>query len=318
MKQFKALLGTVVFVICSLFSYSQQDAGFSMYFFNPLYINPAYAGSREFLSGTLVARNQWAGMSGAPSSQSLTIHSALPNLKVGLGLQIYNDNAGPMHNTGINLTYAYHITVNDKTKLSIGITGMFNNISVGWSSINIEKPADPAFIGNTAMSWVGDASTGIYLYKARFYMGLSVNHLLQSRFGLTHAPGADLAKFYRQYHFNTGFVVPLNEIIDFRPSLLIKYVNAAPTVAEVNGTFIFYERLFVGAGYRIGKRINMSGSDNMLIGILEFEITPNVRIGYSYDYYLNQTGAYNSGTHEFMLGWDISRNRTQLSSPRFF
>ena len=195
---------------------------------------------------------------------------------------------------------------------------MLNNISVGWSSINIEKPSDPAFTGNAAVSWVGDAGTGIYLYNTRFYLGLSVNHLLQSRFGLTHAPGADLAKFYRQYYLTTGFVVPVNETIDFRPSLLAKYVNAAPAVGEFDGTFIFYQRLFLGAGYRVGKRINMPGTDNMLIGIAEFEITRSVRIGYSYDHYLNQTGEYNSGTHEFMLGWDISRNRTKLSSPRFF
>jgi type IX secretion system PorP/SprF family membrane protein len=318
MRHINKPIATVVLVLLSLAANAQQEAGFSMYFFNPLYINPAYAGSREALSGTLVARNQWIGMAGAPSSQSLTIHSAIPNARIGLGLQIYNDQTGPMHNTGINLTYAYHLPINEKTTLSFGITGMLNNISVGWSSINIDNPADPAFTGNAATSWVGDAGTGIYLYKPRFFLGLSVNHLLQSRFGLTHAAGADLAKFYRQYYFTSGFVIPAKETIDFRPSLLVKYVNSAPTVGEINGTFIFYQRLFLGAGYRVGKRINMAGTDNMLIGIVEFEITRSVRFGYSYDFYLNQTGAYNSGTHEFMLGCDISSNRTKLSSPRFF
>ncbi len=318
MIHFNRPIATIALVFLSIAAYAQQDAGFSMYFFNPLYINPAYAGSREAISGTVVSRNQWSGMQGAPITQSFTLHSALPNVKVGLGLQIYNDQAGPMHNTGVNVTYAYHIPLKDKMTLSFGITGMLNNISVGWSSINIEKPADPAFTGNAAMSWVGDAGAGVYLYKPRFYLGLSVNHLMQSRFGLTHAAGADLAKFYRQYYLTTGFVVPVKETIDFRPSLLLKYVNAAPAVGEIDGTFIFYQRLFVGAGYRAGKRVNMPGTDNMLIGILEFEITHSIRIGYSYDHYLDQTGEYNSGTHEFMLGWDISFSKTILSSPRFF
>jgi type IX secretion system PorP/SprF family membrane protein len=318
MRQLNKSIATIILVLTSFAGYTQQDAGFSMYFFNPLYINPAYAGSREALSGTLVDRNQWVGMEGAPTTQSLTLHSALPNARIGLGLQIYNDKAGPMHNTGISLTYAYHLPLNEQTKLSFGITGMLNNISVGWSSINIENPADQAFAGNANSSWVGDASTGVYLYKPRFYLGLSVNHLMQSRFGLTHAPGADLAKFYRQYYLTSGLVVPINETIDFRPSLLLKYVNAAPAISEIDATFIFHQRLFLGVGYRVGKRINMPGSDNMLIGIAEFAITPSVRIGYSYDYYLNQNGTYNSGTHEFMLGWDISHNNTKLSSPRFF
>jgi type IX secretion system PorP/SprF family membrane protein len=305
-------------LLLSLTSFAQQDAGYSTYFFNPLYINPAYAGSRELLSGTLVVRNQWIGMQGAPNTQSLSIHSALPNSRIGLGLQLYNDQAGPMHNTGICLTYAYHLPVNEKTKLSFGLNGMLNNISIGWSSINVEMPEDPAFAGNAASSWVGDAGAGIYLYKPRFYFGISVNHLLQSRFGLTHAAGADLAKFYRQYYLTSGFVFPLNETIDFRPSLLIKYVNAAPAVGEIDGTFIFYKRLLLGVGYRAGNRINIQGVDHMLIGLVEFGITPSVHIGYSYDRYLSQKGAYNSGTHEFMLGWDISYNRTRLSSPRFF
>ncbi|PQJ12181.1 hypothetical protein CJD36_000010 [Flavipsychrobacter stenotrophus] len=318
MNHLNKLITTIILGLVSLSGYAQQDAGFSMYFFNPMSVNPAYAGSREALSGTLVARNQWVGMEGAPTTQSLTVHSALTNLKFGLGLQVYNDQAGPMHNTGINLTYAYHLPIGEKTKVSFGLTGMLNNISIGWSSINIEKPADPAFAGNATMSWAGDAGASIYLYRSRFYLGLSVNHLLQSRFGQTHSAGADLAKFYRQYYLTSGIVIPVNETINFRPSLLVKYVNAAPAVAEVDGTFIFYERLFVGAGYRAGKRINMPGADNMLIGIAEFEITKSLRIGYSYDYYLNQTGAYNSGTHEFMVGWDISRNKSKLSSPRFF
>ncbi len=311
-------LTTLLLVCCSLISQAQQDAGFSMYFFNPVYVNPAYAGSREVFSGTAVHRSQWAGMDGAPTTQSISMHSALPNVRVGLGLQIYNDQAGPMKNTGINLTYAYHIPVNEKTKISFGITGMLNNLSIGWSSINIENHNDPSFAGNADRSWVGDASAGIYLYKPRFYFGLSVNHLLQSKFGYTGAIGEDQAKFFRQYYLTSGIVLPVNQAVDFRPSILVKYVNAAPVIGEINGSFIFYKRLFVGAGFRTDKRINIPGTDNMAIGILEFEIFSSLRVGYSYDYYLNRTGNYNSGTHEFMVGWDISNTRTKMSSPRFF
>lgn len=314
----KITIATIIMALSALSAVAQQDAGFSMYFFNPLYFNPAYAGSREVFSGSIVDRNQWIGMSGAPTTQSLTMHSALPDVRVGLGLQVYNDQAGPMKNTGINLTYAYHIPINETTKLSFGLTGMLNNISIGWSSINIDNKNDPAFTGNAATSWVGDASAGAYLYQQRFYLGFSVNHLLQSRFGTTHAAGADLAKFYRQFYLTSGIVLPINEKVDFKPSLLAKYVSAAPAVGEVDGTFIFLQRLFIGAGYRTDKRVNMQGTDNMLIGIAEFAITSCLRVGYSYDYYLNQTGTYNSGTHEFMLGWDISSTKTKISSPRFF
>jgi type IX secretion system PorP/SprF family membrane protein len=309
---------TALFCMIGLASYAQQDAGFSMYFFNPVYINPGYAGSRELFSGTLVHRSQWIGMEGAPTTQSITVHSAIPNSKVGLGLQVYNDDAGPMKNTGIKLTYAYHLKVTENAKLSFGIAGMMNNIRIGWDQINVDDNTDPSFIGNDANSWVPDASAGLYLYKTRFYAGLSANHLLESKFNLSSSPGADMAKFSRQFYLTSGIVLPLSTNLDLRPAVMIKYVKAAPIVSELNASLIFYQKIFIGAGFRTGKRIEIDGSDNMLIGIAQIQLTNMFSLGYSYDYYLNRTGSYNSGTHEICLGWDISGVRTKMSNPRFF
>ncbi|HTF03403.1 MAG TPA: PorP/SprF family type IX secretion system membrane protein, partial [Bacteroidia bacterium] len=167
--------------------------------------------------------------------------------------------------------------------------------------------------------WVPDASAGLYLYMPRFYAGLSSVHLIQSDFNTTNVEGANLAQFYRQYYLTSGVVIPVSDNVDFRPSILMKYVHAAPVVGELDAAFIFKERLFLGAGFRTGKRIDMKGTDNMLIGLIEFEITNFLRAGYAYDFYLNRNGAYNSGTHEIMIGWDISGNgKTKVSSPRFF
>lgn len=309
---------TFIVGLFSLTANAQQDAGFSMYFFNPVYINPAYAGSREVFSGSLVHRSQWISMEGAPTTQSLSIHSALPNSKVGLGLQVYNDNAGPMKNTGINLTFAYHMPINSSTKLSFGISGMMNNINISWDEINVDDNSDPSFVGGKASTWVPDASAGLYLYKERFYTGISANHLLESEFDLTNSPGADVSNFYRQFYFTSGIVLPLSTNLDLRPSALIKYVKAAPIVYEIDASIIFSKRVFVGLGYRTAKRINIDGFDNMLIGIAQVKISNVFNIGYSYDYYMNRTGTYNSGTHEIMLGWDISGFKTKMSNPRFF
>jgi hypothetical protein len=135
---------------------------------------------------------------------------------------------------------------------------------------------------------------------------------------LANSPDANYAKFYRQYYLTTGIVIPLTKSLDFRPSVLLKYVHSAPVVGEIDGSFIIFKKLFVGAGFRTNKRLNTSGTDNMVVGIVEVEITDFLRFGYSYDYYLNRNGSYNSGTHEFMLGFDISGIKTKMSSPRFF
>ncbi len=309
---------TIFIGFLSLAAQAQQDAGFSMYFFNPVYINSGYAGSRETFSGSLVHRSQWVGMEDAPTTQSFSFHSAIPNTKIGLGLQVYNDVSGPMKNTGLKLTYAYHMPLTAKTKLSFGISGMMNNVRIGWDKINIDDNTDPSFVGNDASSWVPDASAGLYLYRTRFYAGISANHLLESKFDLTTSPGADMAKFNRQYYFTSGVVVPISKSIDLRPSVLFKYVESAPVIGELDAALIFYQRVFVGAGYRTGKRIEIDGFDNMLIGLLQVQLTQQISLGYAYDYYLNREGDYNSGTHEIMLGWDISTTKTKMSNPRYF
>ncbi len=185
---------------------------------------------------------------------------------------------------------------------------------VSFDDINVDDKTDPSFLGKSS-SWIPDASCGVYLYRNRFYAGLSALHIIQPKFNLGNT---DDAKFYRQYYLSSGMVFNVNEDVDFRPSVLLKGTKGAPIATDFNASFIFKQRFFIGAGFRTSKRINLNGSDNQLVAIAEFNISNTLRVGYSYDWYLNQSGNYNSGTHEIMLGWDINLNRTKMTSPIFF
>ncbi|MDP1728381.1 MAG: type IX secretion system membrane protein PorP/SprF [Bacteroidota bacterium] len=303
----------IVFLSCTEILTAQQDAGFSQYFFNQLYINPAYAGSRQTLAGTLVHRSQWVAMPGAPATQSLTLHTPLAHTHAGIGLQVYHDKTGPLNNTGIQATYSYRILLG-KYKLAFGLNGSAHNLRISFDEINVDDKTDPSFLGKGS-SWIPDAGCGVYLYRNRLYAGLSALHIIQPKFNLG---GSENAKFYRQYYFTGGMVFGLNENVDFRPSVLLKWTTAAPITTDLNASFIFRQRFFIGCGFRTAKRINISGSDNQLVLITEYNISNTLRIGYSYDWYLSRSGNYNSGTHEIMLGWDINLNRTKMTSPIFF
>lgn len=310
---FTTLISTLF--LCS--AWAQQDAGFSQYFFNQLYINPAYAGSKDALVTTLVHRSQWVGVSGAPITQSLTMHMPIPHTRAGVGLQVYNDKTGPLSNTAIQATYSYYIPVGS-FKLAYGLAGSLHNMRVNWDEINIDDKTDQSFLGNS-YSWVPDVSAGAYLYKERFYAGISATHFLQSRLNL--ANNSDInnpARFYRTYYFTTGIVLKVNDKVDFRPSILVKGIKASPINMDFNASFIFNQKFFIGAGFRTGKRINIAGLDNQVIGILEYQFNNSFRIGYSYDWYLNRTGKYNNGTHEVMIGFNINVTKTKMSSPIFF
>lgn len=305
-------------ILLSLLSYAQQDPSYSQYFFNPMYVNPGYAGSRDVLSGTLVHRSQWVSMDGAPVSQSLNIHSALPYTNIGLGLQVDNDKAGPMRNTSIAAIFAYHLHLGPEARLAFGIAGQVSDIRVDFSKINVEDVSDQSFMNNSASSWVPDASAGLYFYKRKFFAGVSARNLIQSRFKLQDVQGANLAQFSRHYYATVGVVKSISDNFAIRPSMLVKYVKGAPALFDLNAALIYKEQLFIGAGWRTGKRIDIKGMDNMLIANIEYDFKNRLRFGYSYDFYLSRTGNYNSGTHEIMIGWDLNFTKTKMTSPRFF
>ncbi|MES2691402.1 MAG: type IX secretion system membrane protein PorP/SprF [Bacteroidota bacterium] len=312
-QSLKQWLFAALLITCLGDASAQQDAGFSQYFFNQLYINPAYTGSRQTIAGTIVHRSQWVNMPGAPTTQSATIHSPINNTHSGLGLMVYNDKAGPLGNTGVQASYSYYVPVG-KYKLAFGLSGGAHNIRVNYDDIRVEDRTDGVFNGN-ASSWIPDASAGIYLYRNRFYAGVSALHLFEPSFDLG---STDNAEFKRHYYFTSGIVFRVNDNVDFRPSVLAKFINSAPVVLDGNASFIFYQRLFLGAGFRHNQRVNIDGSDNVAVAIAEFNITPSLRLGYSYDWYLNHSGNYTSGTHEIMLGFDINPHKTKMTSPRYF
>ena len=80
----KKILIITLLLAGTLQTFAQQDPQYSLYMFNPLGVNPAYAGSRELLSAVLVHRSQWIGLEGAPETQVLAINTPLkPTDSVG-------------------------------------------------------------------------------------------------------------------------------------------------------------------------------------------------------------------------------------------
>lgn len=298
--------------------FAQQDVSFSQYFFNPLFINPAYAGSRSVFSGTMVYRTQWVGLEGAPTTGSVGIHSLIPGSNVGVGMQFYSDNTGPLTTTDISAIFAYHLPINDNTKLSFGIEGCMDNLSIAMNKISLEDAADPSFNAGSASAWVPDANAGLYLYKDRFFAGFSVKHLLQPNFGMEGDYSATSAALYRTYYLTSGFVANFSDNVGIRPSILLKYVQGAPVDIDIDASLIFYNKFYIGAGLRTDKRIDINGMDDIIVLSAEYDVGNLIRFGYSYDFYPTHDGNYMYGTHEIMLGWDLNYTKTRMTSPKYF
>lgn len=306
MKRF----GILLLLLLSLNSMAQQDALYSQYMFNPFAINPGYAGSREAVSAVLLHRSQWVGFEGAPSTQTLAIHSPIKNKRMALGLNVSNDAVGPVRNLGAAATYAYHLPFSTG-KLSLALRGGIYSSNLDRSTLEFQDPTDQYNGAGTINSTVPTFDFGAYYYTRRFYAGMAITHLSQQQLGyvdqLNNNGGAGDG-LRRHFMLASGYAMDLNDNIIFKPSVLIKYVDAAPLNVDVNASFLINKVFWLGASYRT------SGD---LVLLTEFNITDYLRVGYSYDLVLNQLQTYQRGSHELFVGFDFALSKSQVVSPRF-
>jgi len=293
------------------FLFAQQDALFSQYMFNKLAVNPGYAGSRELLSADLIYRHQWVNIEGAPKTVSFALHSPLNNPHLALGFNLSNDKIGPLSNTSAMATFAYRILF-PKSKLSFGLQAGVKSSDVLWSKFNV-KDAGESFMemGNQVEKKViPDANFGVYYYSDRFYAGVSARQLLQNQSLLStdQVGNTQFSKLATHFFAMTGAAFPLNDNVVFRPSLLAKFVNNAPPQLDLNASFLFANTLWVGASYRTEKAIAL---------ITEVNIAQNLRIGYSYDIWMNELQSFNNGSHEIRISFDFNVGK-RILTPRYF
>ncbi len=302
---------TILLLLIATSLFAQQDALFSQYMFNKLAVNPGYAGSRELLSADMIYRYQWVNIEGAPKTVSFALHSPLNNPHLALGFNLSNDKIGPLSNTSAMATFAYRI-IFPKSKLSFGLQAGVKSSDVLWSKFNV-KDAGESFLemsNQVENKVIPDANFGVYYYSDKFYAGVSARQLLQNQTLLSsdNLGNTQFSKLATHFYAMTGAAFPLNDNVVFRPSLLAKFVNNAPPQLDLNASFLFANTLWVGASYRTEKAIAL---------ITEVNIAQNLRIGYSYDIWMNELQSYNKGSHEIRISFDFNVGK-RILTPRYF
>jgi len=171
----------LLFLVANTFTvFAQQDPQYTQYVYNPVVINPAYAGNRGVASITGLHRSQWVGLDGAPRTQSLSIHSPIAESKVGLGLSIVNDALGPQLETYIGVDFSYTIETSDFGRLSFGLKGGGHFLDVDFTQLNLLDPSDINFAQNIDNKFSPVIGVGLYYHTENFYAGLSVPNLIET------------------------------------------------------------------------------------------------------------------------------------------
>ncbi len=297
------------------FSYAQQDPQYTQYTFNPLVINPAYAGNREVTSILGLHRSQWVGLDGAPRTQNLTVHSPIGILgKVGLGLSIVNDALGPARETYFNVDFSYTVQTSLEGKLSFGLKGVLNMLDVDFSRTDPFNSNDPLLASNIDNKISPNVGVGIFYHNDNFYAGLSAPNLLQTdhydRSG-TSGSQSFIAEERIHYYGLVGYVFDVSEDVKFKPSTMIKMVSGAPLQVDLSANFMFYDKLTLGAAYRWSAALS---------GMIGFQVSDGMMLGMAYDRETTELGnaLYNNGSYEVFLRFELFKSYNKMLTPRFF
>ncbi|MEN9639321.1 MAG: hypothetical protein RLZZ262_1189 [Bacteroidota bacterium] len=289
--------------------WSQNDPMFTQYMFNELYINPAYAGSRENISVTGLIREQWVGLDGAPSTQTLSAHAPVFGKRVGVGLTFLNETIGVSKRTGFNLNGSYRIPM-DANVLSFGLQLGMNSISENLLDLGLAN--DNQFQLNTGRQLAPNFGFGTYYLAPKWYVGLSIPRMLQNRLDVTSGTGDVQNKLnVKDWHYflTAGSIHTLSSDLKLRPAIMLKAVNGAPMELDLSANLLMREFIWAGLAYRTGDAMSL---------LLGAQLTKQLRLGYSYDLSTSELKDFNSGSHEIMLGYDFSFDKNKIISPRYF
>ena len=298
----------IVILFTTVKSYAQQDPQYSLYMFNPMGVNPGYAGSREVLSAVLVHRSQWIGLEGAPTTQTLAINSPLKNKNMGVGFQLVNDNIGPRTTQTIAATYAYRIKVGTG-RLAFGLRGGILNYHYNWDKIEykdqedaIPTTAEESFIKPTF-------DFGIYFNTRTWYFGIAADHLntapynLLSNIDTTHSAARQNVNLTGT--FGKAFI--LNDNLVLKTSILMRATKTAGNL-DLNASLLLKNKILFGVSLRTSA----------LVVLTEINLSKNLRMGIAYDFDGTELSNYNSGSVEIFLGYDLGLFKSKVVSPRYF
>lgn len=292
---FRWIVLTVVFWCPSLSKVlAQQEPMYSQYMFNLLHINPAYAGSRAADNVTVLYRNQWTGLTGSPRTGSVSWDRRADQSNVGYGIEVYSDQLGIEKTSGLQAFYSYHIPF-ENAYLALGISGGVLNYKANYLDSNPYTGGDPIFSSN-AQGWLPTAGFGIMYATPDWYVGASVPALLHTKVTVQNSLSQSSMGASNHYFLTGGYNFQLDREMKLKPSLMLKAVRGSSLQLDINANWWFNDVFGIGLSYRL---------QDAVVGLLELQLSPKFRIGYSYDYTLSDFGRYNKGTHEVMLRLEI-------------
>ncbi len=306
MKGLKKII-SIGFVCLLANSAVAQDPTFTQFYANPLYLNPAFAGSHGCPRFALNYRNQWPSLTGNYVTYSASYDQYFKNISGGFGVIGMHDQQGQgtIYTSMLGLIYSYHLKVNRKFSMLFGARAAMFNKYLDWDKLTFGDMIDPrrGFIYQTGdvprggSRYFFDASAGFVGYSKHFFFGGAVHHLNRPNESMIVGESKLPMRFtgHMGAEIKLGGKSQYNNITSIMPNIIYQYQNG---FQEINiGTYVKYGAFTAGAWFRNRDAFILS------IGVN----TGKFKLGYSYDVTVSKlNNGVSGGSHEVSLGLNLS------------
>ncbi|MFN6039631.1 MAG: PorP/SprF family type IX secretion system membrane protein [Bacteroidota bacterium] len=301
----KKILFIFSVLLLSISAFSQQLPLYSQYSVIGYLYNPALAGTDENINISLLHRNQWKGIPGAPTTSLFTLDGPVAAKNIGMAGTVFQDVTDIIQRVGAYASYSYKLKINEDQKVLLGASLGFVQQRIDLTKAIIKDDNDPMLMYRTNLrSNIVDATFGaIYNWKA-LEVGVSVPQLLGNKVEFVNTNASSYFYMARHILFSAKYSFDINKEQEMKiyPLILMRYVKGSPVQYDINAVFDWKKYGWASLTYR----------SNYAIGVnIGFRVSNTLRAGYAYDYSINSLKTYAAGSHEFFLGYTFGRRATE-------
>jgi type IX secretion system PorP/SprF family membrane protein len=316
MYKYLRFISIFTFVLVFWSAGRAQDAAFSQFYANPLYLNPALSGATECGRLNLNYRNQWPSLGNAFVTYGVSYDQNLPSINSGFGVVIMSDRQGDgaLTRTNASLFYSYKLKVSDPITISFGVEAAFYQEHLTWEKLIFADQIDPT-TGNidpntketqpsrTSVTTPDFSAGAVMNYYDQWFAGVAVHHLTQPDISFYDNTNSKLPM---KFTFHGGANVNLSQGMlgnfsqdDYLLQVNLLYLQQENFNQLNAGLYLNKYPFVIGGWFR--HNFNNPDAAIVLVGLT----WNNMRIGYSYDFTLSNVGGSSGGAHEISFSWDF-------------